>query len=775
MKKTELFILIIFTAILPSCTLESPRTVCDFNFDWEFKHETDSAWRRLHLPHDWAIEGEFSKENPSGPSSGALPGGKGVYRKHFPTPAAQKVFLEFDGVYMNSTVTVNGKVLGTRPYGYSSFSYDITEALNPTGEDNLVTVECDNSEQPNSRWYAGCGIYRNVRLVTTSDTYVKYHGTYVTTPEINGRECAVVVKTEIEAPEGREYRVLHRILDRDGHSIATGCGDTLFIDRPVLWDTDSPYLYTLRTYLIGDRTIYDEYSTEFGVRSFGFDADNGFSLNGKRMKLQGVCLHHDMGCLGAALHRRALERELGMLQDMGVNAIRTSHNPPAPELLEMCDRMGILVMDEAFDMWRENKTECDYSRFFDEWHVRDLQDFVRRDRNHPCVIMWSIGNEIPEQWDESAESQELARHLAGLVRDMDTTRPVTSGCDDVWPENNILKSGALDVYGFNYHSEFYDKFKEWYPGIPMLGSETASSLNSRGFYPQPSTDTLREPDGIYETPHHQCTSYDSMCAPWADLHEHAWVAVRDRDYMAGTFVWTGFDYLGEPTPYGWPSRSSYFGIVDLAGFPKDIYYMYQSEWTAGTVLHLFPHWNWNEGDKVDVWCYYNNADEVELFVNGKSAGCSSKSGERLRAQWSGVPYEPGKIEAVSYKFGKEVARESVETTGPAASLRLTPDSKVLKADGYDLCYVTVEALDAQGRAVPTACNMLHFDVSGEAELAGVDNGNAADTMCLKGNDKALFNGKALAVVRSIRGNGGKAVLTVTSDFNSSATINIQTK
>lgn len=814
MKKTLFACLSVL--LLLSCTAQKNcRTVEDFNFDWRFELSDspdysdpgydDVMWRRLHLPHDWSIEGNFSKDNPSTPSGGALPGGIGWYRKVFnhSVEPGRRVYLEFDGVFMNSSVYVNGCLMGTRPYGYSSFSYDITDALNQGS--NVVAVRCDNSEQPNSRWYAGCGIYRDVRLVSVPDAHVAYNGVFVRT---DGEE--VQAQTEVCGQAGS---VSFTVTDAKGRRVAAGpavMGEdglwhaSMKVCNPHLWDIDNPYLYTLTAVVDGGK---DRYPVRFGFRSIAWDADKGFFLNGRHVRLTGVCQHHDQGCLGAAFHRRAMERQLNLLREMGVNAIRCSHNPPAPQLLDMCDEMGLLVIDEGMDMWRKKKTTYDYARYFDEWHERDLSDLVRRDRNHPCVILWSVGNEIPEQWNsredvldnltaeqanllmnfmsslpqyESGEDNPnilLAKHMSAIVRELDSTRLITAGLNETAPHNNLIRSGALDVYGFNYHTWDYDKIREWYPDTPVFGSETASALNSRGFYPQPSTDIRRQPQEwwmTYETEHHQCPAYDVWCAPWSDLHSHAWVEVRDREWMAGCFLWTGFDYLGEPTPYSWPSRSSYFGCIDLAGFPKDSYYMYQSEWTDSTVMHLFPHWNWSEGDTVDLWCYYSNADEVELFLNGRSLGRSRKEGEQLRAQWLGVPFEAGTIEAVSYKDGAEVARDSHTTTGKPVGLKLTPDRQKISADGYDLSFVTISAVDSEGREVPTASDMLQFSVDGAGELFGVDNGNAADTLSLKGSRKALFAGKALAVVRSIKDEKGKARLHVSSTY-AVETIDIETK
>lgn len=814
------------------------RIIEDFNFDWSFKlgddqqfatkDFDDSSWRELHLPHDWSIEGEFSKDNPSTPGGGALPGGIGWYRKHFRSPKldGRHIAIEFDGIFMNSTVFVNGHKVGFRPYGYSSMSYDITPYLNPQGEENIIAVRCDNSEQPNSRWYAGCGIYRNVRLVNTANVFVDYTGTYITTPEISKERGTIKAQVSISNLRNDASKVTleNKILDAKGRCVAKNSVTkainagasadmemTIEVNNPILWDVYNPYLYSVKSSVVVDGKVVDDYITPFGFRYFEFKADTGFWLNGRNLKLKGVCMHHDLGALGTAVHRRGLERQLDILQSFGVNAIRTSHNPPTPELLDMCDERGILVMDEAFDMWRRAKTRYDYARYFDEWHQKDLIDFIKRDRNHPSIVMWSVGNEILEQWNSNddvklddlpAEQRNLlinfisenatgnkddvekntnvllTRHMVATLKKYDNTRPVTAGCNETRPTNNLIRSGALDIIGFNYHVQDYDSVKEWYPNMPFIGSETASSLNSRGFYIHPSTKINVVPerwDAPHQTDHHQCSAYDNSRAPWATLHEEAWVAVRDRDFCAGTFIWTGFDYLGEPTPYSWPSRSSYFGIVDLCGFPKDCYYMYRSEWTNNPTLHLFPHWNWNVGDKIDMWVYYNTADEVELFLNGKSLGKRTKTSDRLHAIWENVEFEAGEITAIGYKNGKEILRHSRKTAGKAEKIVLTADRKVLKADGYDLAYVTVECADAKGNLVPTAMNQLYFEVDGVGELVGVDNGNAAGGESLNGNKMKLFNGKAIAIVRTKRNESGKITLKVTSDDMESATVKLSSR
>ncbi len=779
------------------------RTTEDFNFNWRFRIGDNSAWsapgfmdgdwRILHLPHDWSIEGEFSPTNPATVNGGALPGGIGWYRKHFATPQAERVAVEFDGVYLNSTVWVNGHELGFRPYGYSSFAYELTPWLNPPGQDNVIAVRVDHSLQPSGRWYTGSGIYRNVRLVSTSAVRVAYNGVCVTTPQISDEAATVLVRTEIDAPEGGAVSVRHKILDARGRTVAKGADSKpLTIRRPHRWDITDPYLYRVVTEVRLGRRLADRIETRIGIRTTEWDVDRGFLLNGRVVKMNGACLHHDLGCIGTAVHRRALERQLEILSAAGFNAIRTSHNIPASELLDLCDEMGLLVLDEAFDKWRGNGRGAGYSPYFDEWNTRDLTDWVKRDRNHPSVVIWSIGNEIGEQSARTPEARQanekLSRHLAEVVRSVDPTRPVTCGCNGADADNCVYTSGALDVMGLNYRAWAYDSLRVWFPGKPILATETVSAQNSRGIYYQPSTG-LRvagwsrwagvpkptEEELAGQVPN-QATAYDNCRAIWdvATTHEASWIAVRDKDYVAGGFIWTGFDYLGEPTAWGWPSRSSYFGAVDLAGFPKDVYYMYQSEWTDGPMLYLLPHWNWTPGEKIDVWAYYNGADEVELFLNGKSLGRSAKTRDRLHAFWGEVVFEPGRIEAVSYKARCEVARVVRETTGAAATLRLSADRELINADGYDLSFVTVEAVDAAGRAVPTASEMLRFRVEGAGELFGVDNGNAADTLCLKGTQKALFSGKALAVVRSLRGERGTATLTVSSELGD-ASIDIKTR
>ena len=666
----------------------------------------DSTWRCLDLPHDWAVEGDFSPSNPSGAGGGALPGGIGWYRKHFNPGNADRYFIEFDGIYMNSTVYVNGREVAQRPYGYSSFVYDITPYIKKNAQ-NVVAVRVDNSDQPNSRWYSGCGIYRHVWLTTTSQQCVAPWGVYVQTTARGD----VTIETTIYDPWAEPAKIRHTVMDASGRVVATTKWSTTNVQKtkvskPHLWSVDDPYLYTVKTEIMdADGKIVDAYTTTTGFRSFVFDAKTGFSLNGKRMKINGVCEHHDLGCLGAAFYDDAMHRKLVILREMGVNAIRCSHNPPAPELLDMCDSMGFIVMDESFDMWRRKKTQNDYARFFDEWHELDLADLIRRDRNHPSILMWSIGNEVLEQWssaeadtltleqanlilnaghDASTLAKEgelsvnslLTRHLTEIVKKYDTSRPITAGCNEPNPNNHLFKSGAIDIIGFNYHHQWVKDVPKNFPGKPFIFSESVSALQTRGYYMMPSDTVYVAPKEWwlpYTDPSFKCSAYDNMHASWSSTHEETWDVVKHNDFVCGQFIWTGFDYIGEPTPYAYPARSSYFGLIDLAGFPKDTYYMYQSEWTDKPVLHLFPHWNWIEGQEIDMWCYYNQADEVELYVNGRSQGVRRKSdSHQYHVMWR-VNFEPGEVKVVARKDGREVRHQVIKTAGAPYQIRLTPD------------------------------------------------------------------------------------------------------
>ncbi len=770
-----------------------PRTTELFTHAWHFnlgdvqngQNPTldDSNWRQLDLPHDWSIEGKFSKDNPAGVGGGALPGGIGWYRKTFTFPESNKnklTFIEFDGVYRNSEVWINGHYLGKRPYGYSSFQYELTPFLKYGKDKNVLAVRVDNSKQPNSRWYSGSGIYRNVWLVTTDKVFVDHWGTFVTTPKVSEQSAQISIETNIRNESGNDQKIklITAIVDKEGNRIseinsqADIKSKTVFslvqetkVANPNLWSVENPYLYKVVSTVECEGKITDIYETSFGVRSFEFDVDKGFFLNGKQLKIRGVCDHHDLGCLGAAINTRAIQRQLEMLKEMGVNGIRTSHNPPAPELLDLCDRMGFIVMDEAFDMWAKNKTKYDYANDWNEWHQRDLEDMVLRDRNHPSVFIWSIGNEVNEQWDKQDNSgSQIARELAGIIRMFDPTRPITANCSDSSPENPVIRSGALDIIGFSYHHQEYGKFPQVYPSKKLIGSETTSALETRGHYDMPSDSIRRWPirwDKVFTqgNPNNTVSAYDNVSAPWGGTHEEALKQVNKYDYVSGMYIWTGFDYLGEPTPYEWPSRSSYFGIIDLAGFPKDVYYMYQSEWTNKPVLHIFPHWNWKKGQTIDVWAY-TNCDSVELFLNGKSMGTKKKSGDELHLMWR-LTYEPGTLTAKGWR-GNEILNAGIKTAGKPAKIILEPDRKIITADGKDLSFVTVRIVDNEGTLVPYADNLLRFKVSGVGKIVGVDNGSETDLDSFKANYHKAFNGLALVVIQSTD-KTGEINLTATSD------------
>ncbi|WP_373735783.1 glycoside hydrolase family 2 TIM barrel-domain containing protein [Bacteroides heparinolyticus] len=823
MKK--LLLLLIGAFLLAGCRVSEERArnnrQQDFTADWAFclgddtlaarPDYNDAAWRRLNLPHDWAIEGEFEQNNPSGTSGGALPGGVGWYRKTFVVDKADKgklLRIDFDGVYMNSTVYINGHKLGTRPYGYISFGYDLTPYIK-WGEKNLLAVRVDNEDQPNSRWYSGCGIYRNVWLSKLHPVHVAQWGTFVTAEDVSKNSARLLLRTTLDNKSDADaaLELVSELTDENGVVVGKA-SDTLTIAKgirhetlqeisvadPELWSIERPYLYNIKTEVrLAGKTV-DTYDTPYGIRTFCFDAEKGFILNGKQVKINGVCMHHDLGCLGAAVNTRAIERQLEILKEMGCNGIRCAHNPSAPELLELCDRMGFIVMDETFDMWRKKKTAYDYSRYFNEWHERDLTDLIVRDRNHPSIFIWSIGNEVLEQWTdakadtlspeeanlvlnfgrspdmlaregEMSVNSLLTKKLADMVKKLDPTRPVTAGCNEPNPYNHLFRSGALDVIGFNYHDDWFAGVPRNFPGKPFIVTESVSGLMTRGYYRMPSDSVFLWPerwDKPFYDASFSCSSYDNCHAPWGNRHEGTLRHVKNNDFIGGQYIWTGFDYIGEPTPYGWPARSSYFGIVDLAGFPKDIYYLYQSEWRPDkNVLHLFPHWNWTPGQDIDLWAYYNNADEVELFVNGASQGVRSKGKDDFHVMWR-VRYEPGTIKAVSRKGGKVVAEQEISTAGEPAQIRLTPDKSTISADGKDLSFVTVEILDKDGNLCPNAENDVTFAVAGAGFIAGVDNGNPVSLEKFKANHRKAFYGKCLVVLQN-NGQSGSIRLTAAAD------------
>ena len=777
----------------------------------------DSAWRKLDLPHDWGIEGPFKQEYPG--DTGKLPWwGIGWYRKHFTVPTddqGQCFFLDVDGAMSYATVWLNGKFVGGWPYGYSSFRLDLTPYIKYGGE-NVLAIRLDNPPT-SSRWYPGGGIYRNVWLEKTSPIHSSLWGTYITTPEVSSSAAAVVVKVSIDNQSSADAAVsvktqIHElnsagqktyapvaISEPVSAAIASGksaaCDLKINVSNPKFWDLKNPQLYAADITIEQNGKIVDRYVKIFGIRTIKFDADKGFFLNGKLVRLNGVCDHHDLGALGTAINTRALQRQIEILKEMGCNAIRTSHNP-APELLDLCDRMGMVVMDEAFDTWTRTKNRNDYGRLYSDWHEKDLRTLVRRDRNHPCVVLWSTGNEIGEQ-DLKKDGAKISEHLAAIVHDEDPTRNVTANCN--YPQagfNGFQKT--LDVMGFSYKPHLYAEFHKKSPAIPFVGSETASCISSRGEYFFPVSNN--KDDGKSDF---QMSSYDLYAPPWATTPDTEFKGQDENPSVAGEFVWTGFDYIGEPTPYNndvtnllnfsnpedkakmakeleqlgklqVPSRSSYFGIVDLAGFKKDRFYIYQARWRPDLpMVHILPHWNWPErvGEITPVHAY-TSGDEAELFLNGKSLGKKKKEPLQYRLRWDDVKYEPGELKVVAYKDGKHWAEAVTKTTGPAAKLALQPDRSDLQADGDDLSFITVSVLDKDGLMAPRSKNRIKFEIEGPGEIVAVDNGDATCHESFQSKEYNAFNGLCLVIVRTKAGQVGAIKLDAQSDGLQSATIGL---
>ena len=744
----------------------------------------DAGWRHLDVPHDWMIEGPpgkdpslmegpFDPKSPGGAGNGYLDGGVGWYRKHFARPAGGHVAVQFDGVYMDSEVWLNGRSLGKHPYGYTSFEYDLTPDLKDG--DNVIAVRTE-VDQPCSRFYSGAGIYRHVWLTSTGPVHVAHWGTFVTTA-VKGGAATVSARTRI-ANDGSipsqvtvESTLLYPDGKAAGHTASPAATvpvghpvdveTALPVSAPKLWSIDRPALYRLETDLKVDGQTVDHTTTPFGIRTVEFTVDHGMMLNGQHVPIRGVCDHHDLGCLGAAVNTRAIERQLQVLRSFGVNAVRTSHYPPAPELLDLCDRMGFLVMDEAFDEWKHNKTKLGYGRFFDAWSERDITSMVDRDRNHPSVVLWSIGNEIPEQGD-AKRGQAMSQRLSDLVHREDPTRLTTSALSNA---NGAVKTGfakSLGVFGVNYSINFYTDPRV-HGHVPMIGSETASALSSRGEYGlalDPKTGQVT----IQKQFDHQVSDYDVDRPAWGNLAQTSLAALQHDPWMAGEFVWTGFDYIGEPTPYNWPSRSSYFGIVDLCGFPKDRYYLYQSQWTDRPVVHLVPaNWNWEpfNGKPIPVWCY-TNADAVELFLNGTSLGERTVTDRKdLHLEWS-VPYAAGTLRAVARRGGQVVATDEVTTAGPPAQLTMGADRWMIHPGVRDLSFLTIGAVDDHGVKCPTADAEVTFTVTGPAKIVGVGNGDPTNHESFQGTRHKLFNGLALVVLQAGDA-GGTVSVTAAAD------------
>jgi len=791
-----------------------------FDFGWKFRKGdfpgaeapdfSESDWRTLDLPHDWSIEGPFDEKAPSSFCGAYLPTGVGWYRKRFRLPAwhrDKKLTIEFDGVYQLSEVWINGQFLGRRPYGYVPFFYDLTPHLN-FGSENVIAVRVDNSHQTNCRWYSGSGIYRHTWLLSTSRIHVVHWGTFVSSPQVSKESATLRIRTTI-SNEGDEARctLVTSIIDHAGKIVqdAEAANDVasgnehefvqqLRVNTPRLWSLAGPYMYKVRSTLRTQSGVVDEYETQVGIREAVFDADRGFLLNGERVKLNGVCLHHDGGCVGAAVPERVWERRLEILKEMGCNAIRTSHNPYAAEFLDLCDRMGFLVMNEAFDEWKVPKGQIGpngYAKYFDEWYERDVQNFVRRDRNHPSVVLWSAGNEIGDQG--SPQGPETLEKLLRVFRMEDPTRPVTAGCDHIHSEPASEAASPeflalLDVVGYNYVDRWRDRREKYYsidrrafPQRRFIGTESEAMGGIRGEYPD-----------ILHTEAPAAGLFQFLRGRNIDV-EQLWKFVSTYDYVAGDFMWTGIDHLGEAR---WPMKSSSSGVIDTCGFKKDGYYFYQSQWTDKPVLHLLPHWNWTgkEGQIIPVTCF-TNCDTVELFINGRSLGVKGYEFPRLgmEGEWGNlparakvlrstadlhlswdVPYEPGALKAVGVKDEQIVATAEIFTAGPPVAIGLSSDLDSLGRDYRDVAHVTAQILDDKGRLVPTADNELTFEIEGAGSLLGTDNGNPASHEDYQSNRRKAFDGLCLAIVKS-KGKAGQIQVRAVSPGLQAARVIIATQ
>jgi len=785
MKRHFIFGLLLFC--LAACTTnnEQLRSVTVLDNDWKFKNEevnsgekpgviTDS-WETVSVPHDWAIKGPFDKDIDAQVvkvqqdmdeearmrtgRTGALPHiGIGWYRKTFTLPEFQKgkkALLVFDGAMSDAHVYVNGQKVGNWPFGYNYFYFDISEYLKD-GE-NLLAVRLENLPF-SSRWYPGAGLYRKVQIIVKDEVSFEQWGTFITTPFISDDLAKVNIKATIH---GENVKVVTEIKNADGIVVASNTTEELFgneieqniaVPNPKRWTIENPYLYTAHSKLYQGSQLKDELITRVGIRSVEYERGKGLILNGEVTKFKGVCLHHDLGPLGAAVNVAALRRQLTILKDMGCNAIRSSHNMPSREQLELCDEMGFLYLAETFDEWARPKVKNGYNRWFNEWAEKDVVNLVRATRNHPCIVMWSSGNEVPDQWGN--EGVKRAKWLQDIFHREDPTRPVTVGMDQV---ANTLKNGfgaIMDIPGLNYRLPLYGEAHERFPQGFILGSETASTVSSRGIYKFPVQEYKHK---MYDDFH--SSSYDLEACRWSNVPDDDFVWQDDFEWVIGEFVWTGFDYLGEPTPYNeaWPSRSSYFGICDLAGIPKDRYYLYRSRWnTEDETLHILPHWNWEgrEGETTPVFVY-TNYNSAELFINGVSQGIQTKTKDktkqhRYRLMWMDVKYEPGTVKVVALDdHGKPVAEKEMHTAGEPHHLLLEADREVIHADGNDLSYVTVSVVDKDGNLCPNADNQLSFDVSGAGSFKVVCNGDPTSLELFHKPIMKAFSGKLVVTLQSL--------------------------
>lgn len=767
----------------------------------------DSEWRHLNLPHDWAIEGPFNIDYNG--STGKLPyWGIRWYRKTLELSqddAGKQIYLDIDGAMSYASVWCNGQYVGGWPYGYASFRLDLTPYIK-AGQKNVLAIRLDNPDDT-SRWYPGSGIYRNVWLVKTSPVHVEQWGTFVRNQQVDSEIAVMEMGVNIENHAGKDVQVKLQtsvyLQGKDGRPVGEEVAQSMTkdiaikkdswssarfqfkVDKPKLWDIDTPNCYVAVSRVFMDGKEMDSYETPFGIRTIEFTHDQGFMLNGQKVAIKGVCMHHDLGALGAAFNEVAAERQLRIMKEMGANAIRTSHNPPAPELVALCDRMGLMMQLELADTWQKGKRKNDYNLLFDDWSEADMRSLVRHYRNHPSVIMWSIGNEMPDQTTD--QGIIIARNLTAYCHDEDPTRPTSLGCNK---RDAVFRDivNQVDIFGLNYFHKTYPVFKEQNPTRRYHASETSSATSSRGEYFFPVTTDVNDSRSGF-----QLSSYDMTTIGWGCAPEVQFKMNEEYPFMSGEFVWTGFDYLGEPTPYNkdltnllnfsdpnelekarkeleelgkikTPSRSSYFGIVDLCGFPKDRYYNYKSYWRPDVpTVHILPHWNWEEriGEITPVHIY-TSGDAVELFLNGKSLGRREKAHSYDRLTWDDVRYEPGSLKAIAYKNGQKWAEELVETTGKPAALQVTAEKTELKSDGTDLSFIRVAVVDSQGRVVPRSKNHLKFSVTGPAEIIATDNGDATSLLPFQLSERDAYNGLALVILRSQYMKQGKVVLTVES-------------
>lgn len=739
----------------------------------------DAKWETVDIPHDWAIFGPFDKNNDlqnvavtqnfetqaslkTGRTGGLPYVGIGWYRTTFHSTPGKQTTLIFDGAMSEARVFVNGKEACFWPYGYNSFYCDVTSLVNEDGKNNTLAVRLKNRPQ-SSRWYPGAGLYRNVHVVTTEKIHVPVWGTQITTPYVKDEYASVCLRTTILNAGKTELTVVTDIMDADGQVVSTKTNkgvinhgqpftQNFIVERPKLWSPETPVLYKAVSKIYSGDTLLDTYSTRFGIRTIEYIADKGFYLNGKRRKFQGVCNHHDLGPLGAAINVAALRHQLTLLKEMGCDAIRTSHNMPAPELVELCDEMGFMMMLEPFDEWDIAKCDNGYHRFFNEWAEKDMVNMLRQYRNNPCVVMWSIGNEVPTQW--SPEGYKVAKFLQDICHREDPTRPVTCGMDQV---KSVLANGfaaMLDIPGLNYRTHLYDEAYERLPQNIILGSETSSTVSSRGVYKFP---VERKAGAMYDD--HQSSSYDLEYCNWSNIPDIDFARAEDHEWTIGQFVWTGFDYLGEPSPYdtnAWPNHSSMFGIIDLASIPKDRYYLYRSVWNKeAKTLHILPHWNWEgrEGEKTPVFVY-TNYPSAELFINGKSYGRQTKHKNgtvenRYRLMWHDAVYQPGEVRVVAYdEQGNPVAEKTVRTAGKPHHIELVTDRSSLQADGKDLAYVTLRIVDKDGNLCPNDGRLVSFKVKGAGKYRASANGDPTCLDLFHKPEMHAFGGMLTVIVQS---------------------------